>query len=104
MSPSASRNRILEMVMSGNSGRSWPRTSPMLRVDLAGAPAALIRSPRDGRLVTARAGAGQVEQPELADLHLVSAGQRGDVDALAVDVRPVQAADVVHDETAGLPP
>src|SRR3954467_14045821 len=45
---------------------------------------------------------GEVHQAELADLHLVAAGQRGDVDRLAVDVGAVQAADVVHGEAAAL--
>src|ERR671912_1686811 len=105
ISPSASRKRIFEIVMSGNSGRSWPSTSPMLREARACAPAALMpaRSPYGGLLFTARAGAGQVEQPELADLHLVPAGQGGDVDPLPVDVRPVEAAHVVHHEAAALP-
>ena len=34
--PSASRNRILEIVTSENSGRSLASTSPMLRYALAG--------------------------------------------------------------------
>ena len=29
ISPSASRKRILDVLMSGNSGRSWASTSPM---------------------------------------------------------------------------
>src|SRR3954466_9125381 len=76
----------------------------MLRVDLACAPAALTRSPRDGRLFTAGAGPGEIEQPELADLHLVAAGEGGPVDALTVHVRPVEAADVMHHEPPPLPP
>src|ERR1700761_5521568 len=61
-------------------------------------------SPGGDRLFTAGPGAGQVHQPELADLHLVAAGQGRDVDPLAVDVRPVEAADVVHHEAAALAP
>src|SRR3712207_9459287 len=50
----------------------------------------------------ARARTGQVDQAELADLHLVAPGQRRDVDRLAVDVGAVEAADVVHGEAAAL--
>ena len=53
-----------------------------------------------GRLAGART--GQVDEPELADLHLVAPGQGGDVDRLAVDVGAVEAADVVHGEPAAL--
>src|SRR4051812_3603833 len=45
---------------------------------------------------------GEIGQPELADLHLVTAGQGGDVDRLAVDVGAVEAAHVVHGEAAAL--
>src|SRR5919206_77732 len=50
----------------------------------------------------ARARTGQVDEAELADLHLVAPGQRRDVDRLAVDVGAVEAADVVHREAAAL--
>ena len=47
-------------------------------------------------------GAGQEDQAELADLHLVTTGEDGLVDRLAVDVGAVQAADVDDDELATL--
>src|SRR3954447_15089651 len=53
-----------------------------------------------GRL--AGAGAGQVHEAELADLHLVTPGEGCDVDRLAIDVGAVEAADVVHGEAATL--
>src|SRR5689334_7123420 len=42
-------------------------------------------------------------QPELADLHLVAALQRGLLDALPVDVGAVEAAHVTHGELAAAP-
>src|SRR4051794_36846372 len=41
-------------------------------------------------------GGGQVHGPDLADLHLVPAGQRRRVDALAVDIGAVERTHVVH--------
>src|SRR5665213_2466268 len=41
---------------------------------------------------------GQEHQPELADLYLIAALQRGVIDALAVNVGSVQAADVAYEE------
>src|SRR4051794_24657295 len=53
-----------------------------------------------GRL--AGAGAGEVDEAELPDLHLVTPGERRHVDRLAVDVGAVEAPDVVHREAAAL--
>src|SRR3954465_15565751 len=53
-----------------------------------------------GGLAGARTGA--MPPPGLAALHLVTAGQGGDVDRLAVDVGAVEAAHVVHGEAAAL--
>src|SRR5205823_7218064 len=59
------------------------------------------RVPR--RLVTAdTAHAGQVQQPELADLHLGPPAQGRHVDPLPVDVRAVETPDIVHHEPAAL--
>src|SRR4051812_18798613 len=110
------------MVTSGKSPRSAPRTSPMVNrgavssvsrsVFLLGWGTAVTARVRRrpalrwpgrscaGRL--ARPRPGQVHQAELADLHLVAAGERGDVHRLAVDVGAVEAADVVHGEPAAL--
>src|SRR5687767_829117 len=45
---------------------------------------------------------GQVDEPELADLHLITAGQRGDVRAFPVDIGAVQAAHIVDGEPTAL--
>src|SRR6201993_3889206 len=97
ISPSASRNRILDVRMSGNSGWSWASTSPMPnwpRADCSlmtclppascvvlGAPAAAV-----GGLGRAEVLSGQESQPELADLPLVPADQLGFLDPLPVHV------------------
>src|SRR4051812_47060111 len=67
------------------------------RISCWSGPASPLAS---GRL--AGAGAGEVDEAELADLHLVAAGERGDVDRLAIDVGAVEAADVVDGEAAAL--
>src|SRR5918994_1898963 len=59
-----------------------------------------VRPLASGRL--AGAGAGEVDEAELADLHLVTTGEVSDVDRLTVDVGAVEAADVVDRETAAL--
>src|SRR5919108_5248685 len=98
ISPSASRNRILDVLMSGNSGRSWASTSPMPNCPRAacsvmscsrttsrvvlGAPAAAVSGRR--RRARAEVLAGQEQQPELGDLHLVPADQFGLLDPLPV--------------------
>src|SRR5262249_21245040 len=119
--PSDSRNRILEIVTSGKSGRSAWSTAPIDRVapiDRAGPPG---DSPGTGSAlrsaeVTHRTShrwrlphaplttdhPGQEHQPELSDLHLVAAGQYGVVHRLTVDVGAVEAADVHDDEIAPL--
>src|SRR5690606_38265446 len=43
--------------------------------------------------------AGEVNQAELADLDLVTPGQQDLIDAVTVDVRAIEAADVAHDVT-----
>src|SRR6266542_6630056 len=55
MSPSDSRNRILEMVTSGNSARSSASTSPIDRCARAGRLAALTQPPRYARRPRERA-------------------------------------------------
>src|ERR1700746_1979157 len=88
ISPSASRNRILDVLMSGNSGWSWASTSPMPnwpRADCSlmtclppaswvarGAPAPAVGGRRGAEVLT-----GREQQPELADLPLVPADQLG---------------------------
>src|SRR5208282_5810935 len=117
ISPSASRKRILDVLMSGNSGRSWASTSPMPnwpRADCSlmmcppgtscvvlGAPAAAVggRGPR----VRTEILAGQEQQPELANLHLVPAGQLGLLDPLPVHVGAVEAAHVADREPGAVP-
>src|SRR5271169_1424504 len=117
ISPSASRKRILEVLISGNSGRSWASTSPMPnwpRADCSlmmcppgtscvvlGAPAAAVggRGPR----VRTEILAGQEQQPELANLHLVPAGQLGFLDSLPVHVGAVKAAHVADREPGAVP-
>src|SRR3954470_24121466 len=47
---------------------------------------------------------GEEDEPELADLDLVAVGEDGRVDRLPVDVGPVEAADVDHDELARVAP
>src|SRR3712207_2971849 len=109
------------MVTSGKSSRRAVSTAPIVRRGVrasatpfpdapAGAPgtgsAHRVSSP--GQCTASAAGglagarAGQVDEAELADLHLVTAGQGRDVDRLAVDVGAVEAADVVHREAAAL--
>src|SRR6185369_5191568 len=58
--------------------------------------------PASQRTTPGVGGARQEHQPELADLHLVSAGEIGRVDALAVEVGAVEAADVPHGEALGV--
>src|SRR5688500_7219123 len=81
MRPWLSRNRILEIVMSGNSSSSKPRTSPIERCDVFGSAI------------------GTLEQDEakLADLQLVAVAQEGAIDSLLVDVRAVERSFVAHD-------
>src|SRR4051812_20397482 len=95
------------MVMSGNSGLSSPRTSPIVIRDRAGsafkAPpivAATSLSPGAGRSALRRV--AQDHQPQLADLDLVAAGQARLVDPLPVDVEAVEAADVADGERVAL--
>src|SRR5437763_7030897 len=104
--PSASRKRILDVLMSGNSGRSWASTSPMpnwptVSGIVLGTSAAAVRgrSPR----VRADVLTGQEQQPELADLHLVPAGQLGFLDPLPVHVRAVEAAHIADSEPGAVP-
>src|SRR4051794_33638538 len=101
-SPSASRNRILEIVTSGNSSRSWSSTAPMLKPVRAGRPAAVMK--KNLLELRARARSGEEHQAELADLHFVATGEHGLVDRLAVDVGAVEAADVDDHELATLTP
>src|ERR1700730_12939155 len=117
ISPSASRKRILDVLMSANSGRSWASTSPMpnwprpsgplmrclppASCVVLGAPAAAVggRGPR----VRAEILAGQEQQAELANLPLVPAGQLGLLDPLAVHVGAVEAAHVADREPGAVP-
>src|SRR5439155_27154480 len=46
--------------------------------------------------------AGEVDETELADLHLVTAGEVHRLDAFAVEVGAVEAADVADGEPVGL--
>src|SRR5262245_3913838 len=111
ISPSASRKRILEMVMSGNSPERSPSTSPI--VMYARAAEALIRAPLPvappapsqhswwppvAPSVGGVLGVAEEDQPELADLDLVAAGQARFVDAFTVDVGAVEASDVTDRE------
>src|SRR5882762_8352953 len=114
ISPSASRNRILDVLMSGNSGWSWASTSPMpnwprpfgslmpcfplASCVVLGAPAPAVGGRRRAEIL-----AGQEQQPELADLHLVPADQLGLLDPLPVHVGAVEAAHVAHGEPGTLP-
>src|SRR5262245_19016202 len=59
-------------------------------------------SPTSQRTTPRIGGTGQEHQPELADLHLVPAGEVRGVDALPVQVRAVEAADVAHREALGV--
>src|SRR5699024_6728919 len=59
-------------------------TSPTVPGDLLRSPALRVLNPLPD----------QVDQPELADLHLVAVGQHGAVHRLAVDVGAVEAAHV----------
>src|SRR5580704_8363976 len=121
ISPSASRKRIFEVLISGNSGRSWASTSPIpnwprgdcslmrcfprasCRVSRSpvarscvvrgAAPAAAVSRRRRTEVLT-----GEEEQPELADLDFVSAGQLRLLDTFPVHVGAVEAADVAHGE------
>src|SRR5690242_4288802 len=104
--PSASRNRILDVLMSGNSGRSWASTSPMpnwpaVSGIVLGTSAAAVRGRRPR--VRTDVLAGQEQQPELADLHLVPAGQLGLLDPLPVYVRAVEAAHITDGEPGAVP-
>src|SRR5215203_5081730 len=78
MRPWLSRKRIFEMVTSGNSSSRSPSTSP---IDRWAPPGSAI-------------GALEQHQTELADLQLVAVVQDHPVDALLVDVRPVQRAGI----------
>src|SRR5690606_15724529 len=95
------------MVMSGNSGLSRPRTSPIVISDRAGcafkAPPIVARPRLLPAGPSAVRGVGQEHQPELADLHLVAARQPRLVDALAVDVGAVEAAHVADEERVAPP-
>src|SRR5581483_3951766 len=104
--PSASRNLILDVLMSGNSGRSWASTSPMpnwpaVSGIVLGTSAAAVRGWRPR--VRADVLTGQEQHPELADLHLVAAGQLGLLDPLPVHVRAVEAAHVADGEPGAGP-
>src|ERR1700742_736922 len=114
-SPLSSRKRILDALMSGNSGRSCARTSPMPNWPRAGCSLmgcfpsgpsrAILRAPaaRIGRgRVRAQVLAGQEQQPELADLDFVPSGQLGFLDTLPVDVGALQAAHVPDGVAAAL--
>src|SRR3954468_1162836 len=59
------------------------------------------RALASGRL--AGAGAREVHEAELPDLHLVTPGEVGDVHRLAVDVRAVEAGPVVDRKGGPLP-
>src|SRR6266568_4699546 len=121
ISPSASRKRILDVLMSGNSGCSWASTSPMPnwpRADasltaclplasrtlsarspvILAAPAAAVR-----RGCRADVLAGQEQHPELADLHFVPADQFCLLDPLPVHVGAVEAAHVADREPRTVP-
>src|SRR5665648_1206171 len=89
MSPSASRNRILEMLMSGKSGSSAASTAP-----IANGRGAAVGLTLGGLLGST----GIEHQSELADLDLVASLQSGLIDPLPVDVGAVQGADVAHQE------
>src|SRR3984957_9380302 len=125
ISPSASRKRIFEVLISGNSGRSWASTSPIPNwprgdgsvmrcfprasgrvsrspaarscVVLGPPPAAAVSRRRRTEIL-----AGEEEQPELADLDFVSAGQLRLLNTFPVHVGAVQAADVAHGEPEAL--
>src|SRR4051812_8688412 len=120
---SDSRYRILLIVTSGKSSRRTASTSPMVSRGVcrsAASPSARSRSGTavtslsrrrpcgargagslaSGRLAGARA--GEVHETELADLHLVTAGEGRHVHRLAVDVGAVEAADVVDGEPTAL--
>src|SRR5215472_8626787 len=113
ISPSASRNRILDVLMSGNSGWSWASTSPMPnwpRADCSlkrclppascvvlGAPAAAVSGRGGAEVLT-----GQEQQPELADLHLIPPDQLGLLDPLPVHVGAVEATHVAHGKPGAL--
>src|SRR5689334_4886886 len=104
--PSASRNRILDVLMSGNSGRSWASTSPMpnwpaVSGIVLGTSAAAVRGRRPR--VRADVLTGQEQEPELADLHLVPPGQLGLLDPLPVHVRAVEAAHIADGEPGAVP-
>src|SRR3954468_23872324 len=116
--PSVSQSRILEMLTSGKSGVSRASTSPMLmdwsRRETAGltcGPRGVVSPAGDvagaslgGTLGTALRGRPDSsdvdDEPELADLDLVAGDDGARVDALAVDVRAVEAADVADGEGA----
>src|SRR6478609_11946451 len=66
-----------------------------------GAPAAAVGGRR--RRARAEILAGQEQQPELADLHLVPPGQLGLLDPLPVYVRAVEAAHIADGEPGAVP-
>src|SRR4051812_36199224 len=106
------------MLTSGKSGVSSARTSPMLmdwsRRETAGltcAPRGVVSPAGDvagaslggtlGPALCGGPGSSDVDdEPELADLDLVAGDDGARVDALAVDVRAVEAADVADREGA----
>ena len=91
MSPWLSRKRIFEIVTSGNSAWSWPRTSPIERCG------PLVRRTPHVDLASGARGRAQHEgQHEPADLELVEVTERGDVDPLVVDVGAVERPGVAH--------
>src|SRR5665647_1537024 len=97
MSPSASRNLILEMVTSGKSGTSAAKSATIVirRGVVDGF------TPCGGRRWSLR-DTGIEHETELADLHLV-AGLEGDLfDPLPVDVGAVQRTDVANQELSTL--
>src|SRR5262245_61281193 len=97
-SPSASRKRSLEIVVSGKSARSRASTSPMLsklsaaRAGSRRADAEAVTGALPSRPVGARS--GDEDQAELADLHLVAVGEGGRLDPLPVHIGAVEAAHV----------
>src|SRR4051795_8658318 len=78
------------MVTSGNSSCRSERTSP---IDMCARSATATQPP------SGRARAGKEGKLELADLKLVAVLDRTRFDPFAIEVRPVQRADITHDET-----
>src|SRR6266508_1497032 len=88
MSPWLSRNRIFEIVMSGNSSRRMLRTSPIERCDWRCGSASRSRVLLDA--------ADDECQDEPSDLELVEMPERSGLDTFVVHVRAVQRARVAH--------